>query len=131
VMNPNGWTTRQLTRGPNRIRFNHRTPPSGVVLDGTNLVSKDPYQVRVWQHVVARKSGNELSLWIDGNLAAQQEDDAPLPANMQILIGQLYPTKNYRPYVGQIDEVAFNDRALSKQEIRRHIRASGRLVDFD
>jgi len=53
----------------------------------------------VWQHVVARKSGNELSLWIDGNLAAQQEDDAPLPANMQILIGQLYPTKNYRPYV--------------------------------
>ncbi|PHQ32128.1 hypothetical protein CEE69_27455 [Rhodopirellula bahusiensis] len=117
--------------GPNRIRFNHRTPPSGVVLDGTNLVSEDPYQVRVWQHVVARKSGNELSLWIDGNLAAQQEDEAPLPANMQILIGQIYPTKNYRPYVGQIDEVAFYDRALTKQEIRKHIRASGRLVDFD
>ncbi|WP_236624101.1 LamG domain-containing protein [Rhodopirellula baltica] len=117
--------------GPNRIRFNHRTPPSGVVLDGKNLVSEEQYQVRVWQHVVARKSGNELSLWIDGNLAAQQEDEAPLPANMQILIGQLYPTKNYRPYVGQIDEVAFYDRALSKQEIRRHIRASGRLVDFD
>ncbi|MEO9592021.1 hypothetical protein [Rhodopirellula bahusiensis] len=34
------------------------------------MVSESPYQVRVWQHVVARKSGNELSLWIDGNLAA-------------------------------------------------------------
>lgn len=117
--------------GPNRIRFNHRTPPSGLVLDGKNLVSEDQYQVRVWQHVVARKSGDKLSLWIDGNLAAEHEDETPLPANMQILIGQLYPTKNYRPYVGQIDEVAFYDRALSKQEIRNHIRASGRRVEFD
>ncbi|MCC9658832.1 LamG domain-containing protein [Rhodopirellula halodulae] len=117
--------------GPNRMRFSHRSPPSGLVLDGENLVSEEQYQVRVWQHVIAQKSAKELSLWIDGNLAAQQEADEPLPANMQILIGQLYPTKNYRPYVGQIDEIAFYSRALPKQEIRKHIRASGRALDFE
>jgi hypothetical protein len=122
------WKNDLETLPPNRIRFVHRTPASGVVLEGSTLVSGEPYQARVWQHVVAQKSGDQLMLWLDGHLSCQLRSSDPLVANAQLLIGQLYISKNQRRFVGQIDEVAIYDRCLSREEIRGHIEASGRKV---
>tara|TARA_R110002049_G_scaffold46487_1_gene135113 strand:+ start:43361 stop:44860 length:1500 start_codon:yes stop_codon:yes gene_type:complete len=113
---------------PNRFRFLHRTPASGAVTEGSNLMGAKPYQVRTWHHLAARKENDRLSLWVDGRMSAERTDTSLLNENMQIVIGQLYVTRNERRYIGQVDEVAIYDRCLSPQEVRRHIKAAGRSV---
>ncbi|TWU57078.1 hypothetical protein Poly51_29990 [Rubripirellula tenax] len=113
---------------PNTLRFVHRTPASGVVLEGSNVVADRPYQVRVWQHVAAVKKGDRISVWLDGVLTAQHSDASVLENNMQIVIGQLYLSRAERRFVGQIDEVAIYDRCLTPKELRSHIKAAGRSV---
>ncbi|TWU51721.1 LamG domain-containing protein [Rubripirellula reticaptiva] len=114
---------------PNTLRFVHRTPASGVVLEGSNVVASRPYKVRVWQHIAAVKKGERISVWLDGRLTAEHSDVSVLNNNMQIVIGQLYLSRAERRFVGQIDEVAIYDRSLSPKELRSHIKAAGRLVD--
>ncbi|MGB7324888.1 MAG: LamG domain-containing protein [Rubripirellula sp.] len=116
---------------PNALRFVHRSPASGVVLEGSNVVANRPYKVRVWQHVAAVKKGEQISVWLDGRLVAEHSDVSVLNSNMQIVIGQLYLSRAERRFVGQIDEVAIYDRSLSAKELRSHIRAAGRPVDLD
>lgn len=113
---------------PNTLRFVHRTPASGVVLEGSNLVAGWPYQVRSWQHLAAVKNGDRISLWLDGRLSSEQSDASLLNENMQIVIGQLYVSRPERRFVGQIDEVAIYDRCLSAKEIKSRIKAAGRKV---
>lgn len=111
---------------PNALRFVHRTPASGVVLEGSALVTAKPYQVRIWQHVAAIKNGDHLSLWLDGQLSAEHTDPSLLNKDMQIVIGQLYVSRGERRFIGQIDEVAIYDRSLSPKELRKHIEAADR-----
>lgn len=113
---------------PNRFRFVHRTPASGFVTDGSNLVAEPVYQVRIWQHLVAQKKGDQVLLWLDGQLTAELTDLAPLSKDMQVIIGQLYADRAERRFVGQIDEVAIYDRCLTPAELHRHIEAAGRKV---
>jgi hypothetical protein len=113
---------------PNRLRFVHRSPATGDVLDGSNLIADKPYLVRTWQHLAAQKKDGRVFLWIDGKLSTEQPDPEPLDENMRLVIGQLYSTRSERRFVGQIDEVAIYDRCLTPQELRDHIKAAGRAV---
>jgi hypothetical protein len=113
---------------PNRFRFVHRTLRSSEPIAATSLLSRQQYQARIWQHVVAQKSENRQLLWVDGRLAAETTNLAPLSENVQILVGQVYPTSAYRRFVGQVDEIAIYDRCLTPQEFRKHIHAAGRSV---
>ena len=70
-------------------------------------------------------------LWINGQLSAEHSNPPPLSENVQILVGQVYPTSVYRKFVGQIDEVAIYDRCLPPSELRKHIKAAGRPVASD
>ncbi|SMP64329.1 Concanavalin A-like lectin/glucanases superfamily protein [Neorhodopirellula lusitana] len=109
---------------PNRVRCVHRNPLSNDVKAGTTLLSRDRYKVRSWQHWVMRKSGETINLIVDGELADADRDSRGLPPNMNIVIGQLYPDLQQRPFIGQIDEVAIYERALSDQELKQHYRAA-------
>ncbi|TWT97336.1 LamG domain-containing protein [Neorhodopirellula pilleata] len=113
---------------PNRIRFVHRSPASGEVTEGSNLIADRPYPVRTWQHLVAQKNGEQLMLWLDGRLADEKTDSRPLEAKMQFVIGQLYLTRAERRFVGQIDEIAIYDRCLTSEEIRGHMKAAGKAA---
>lgn len=112
----------------NCFRFVHRTPASGDVLDGSNLVSKDPYQVRTWQHLACCKNGSKVSLWINGELVAEQDDSTELAKDSHIVVGQLYVTRSLRRFIGQLDDIAIYDRCLSQTELETHVRAAGRPV---
>lgn len=125
------WHTALQNLQPNRFRFVHRTPASGAVLEGSNMVADQPYQVRTWQHLVATKQGDRVSLWLDGRMAAEQSDLGLLEKDLHIVIGQLYTTRNERRFVGQIDEVAVYDRCLSAEELQSHIEAAGRFVSSE
>lgn len=109
---------------PNRIRFVHRSPASADYTEGVNVVSQRAYEARMWQHVVAQKHGDQLELWVNGDCVAVQQDASSLPGLMRPVVGQLYPHLSHRRFIGQIDEVALYEHALSKTEIVEHLRAT-------
>lgn len=122
------WKGNLRSRTHNSLRFVHRTPASGSSYDGSSVVSKKPYRVRNWQHLAAIKQEGQMALWLDGRLSAEAPDPSPLNPNMQIVMGQLYLSSAERRFVGQVDEVAVYDRALSPDELQKHIQAAGRKV---
>ena len=109
---------------PNKYRFLHRSPPAIGHQFGSSCYSEQEYEIRKWQHVVARKDGEALSLFVNGELKATNSDPNPLPNNLRIVVGQLYPQKTERPFIGQLDEVAIYDRALTDTEIENHFDAA-------
>jgi hypothetical protein len=110
------------THHPGRVRFLHRSPASNESERGTSCYSMDAYTFRKWQHVVAVKDGSHMSLYINGALVGQGEDVSPLPSQMRLLIGRLYPSRRVRPLIGQLDELAVYNRALTQREISNHYR---------
>ena len=109
---------------PNRLRFLHRAPLGRH--GGQSCYSEGEYRVRSWQHVVARKTGRHLELLVDGEVVAKSVDEKPLPAGMIVVLGQLYSHAIDRAFVGQLDEVALYDRALTDEEIQDRIQTASR-----
>jgi hypothetical protein len=107
---------------PGRVRFLHRSPASNASELGTSCYSTDAYTLRKWQHVVAVKDASHMRLYINGRLAGEGEDATPLAAGMRPLIGRLYPARQVRPFIGQLDELAIYGRALSEKEVQKHYR---------
>lgn len=122
------FTHRLSESAPNRFRFVHRELGATQPISDTSLFAEETYEPRVWQHVVAQKKGNRQILWVDGQIAAERINAVPLSEHVQILVGRVYPNSEYRRFAGQIDEIAIYDRALSPEEIRKHIRAAGRKI---
>jgi hypothetical protein len=100
-----------------RLRFLHR-PVLGVT-GGVSLHSDRSYQPRRWQHVAAVRDGDELRLYLDGELVQQATTAERLPRGLQLVMGQLYTETVERFFIGHVDEIAIYDRPLSEKEIRR------------
>ena len=103
---------------PGCIRFLHRSPASNVA--GTSCFSETPYTLRKWQHVVATKDGANMRLYINGDLVAEGQDPSELPSGLRLLVGKLYPSSTFRPFIGQLDELALYNRSLTPEEIGTH-----------
>lgn len=104
----------------NRVRFLHRSPLSAYTANDVSCFSQDLYAARKWQHLVATKAGDQLRLYVDGKMVASGMDAKPTPRGLQLVIGQLYTESLDRFFIGQLDEIAIYDRALSANEISRH-----------
>jgi hypothetical protein len=110
-------------RYPGRIRFVHRNPPGSV--GGKACYSESAYALRKWQHVVCTKDESALRLYIDGKLVTREADASELAPGVRALIGQLRPHDSNRlvaerPFIGELDEIAVYDRALSAEELLSH-----------
>jgi hypothetical protein len=105
---------------PGRVRFLHRSPASNASELGTSCYSNDAYTLRKWQHLVAVKDATRMRLYINGSLAGEGKDLTKLPAKMRLLMGRLYPSRQVRPFIGQLDELAIYGRALEEKEIKNH-----------
>jgi hypothetical protein len=103
---------------PEKIRFLHR--PNMGVLGGVSCFSNRSYKPRQWQHVVAVREGNQLRLFLDGQLVASGKEPAKMRLGLQLVLGQLYSETVERFFIGHMDEVAIFGRALNVDEIRRH-----------
>jgi hypothetical protein len=103
---------------PERIRFLHR--PNMGVMGGVSCFSDRPYKPRQWQHVAAVRDGDDLRLFLDGQLVATGTEPAKMRLGLQLVLGQLYTETVERFFIGHMDEVAVYARALSAEEIRRH-----------
>jgi hypothetical protein len=111
---------------PGRMRFVHECR-TGFDVDS---FSKEPYAVRQWQHFVAVKAPAEMRLYLNGRLVDSKEaTGSPLPSGPRVLMGQLLPVSPQiedevtpRLFSGELDEVAFYERAISEEEIRQHFQ---------
>jgi hypothetical protein len=102
------------------VRFLHRSPPSEE-RGGTSCFSSAFYRAQAWQHVAAVKRGDQLNLYLNGELVASAVDATHLPKGLHLIVGQLFSFGTVRPFVGHIDELAIYARALTVDEIREHI----------
>lgn len=121
-------TLRPWEAHPNQVRYLHRGTNRG---GPSQCYSHPQYSLRKWQHIVITKANAEMELFLDGEHVASAKDRHPLGNRLHVLIGQLYPKDAHgrdvmqaRQFVGQLDEVAFYDRALSREEIREHFHAA-------
>jgi hypothetical protein len=103
---------------PGRVRFLHRNPPNDW--GGNSCFSDVAYGLRKWQHIVAVKNDAEMRLYVDGREVAKCGDTTPLPNGLLLLVGQLDRERNERLFIGQLDELAYYERALSDEEIKTH-----------
>jgi hypothetical protein len=78
--------------------------------------------LRRWQHVVATKEKGLMRVFVDGTLVATGTDKSPQARNVHVLVGQLSTTRQLAPLIGQIDELAIYDRALSQGEISKRLK---------
>jgi hypothetical protein len=114
-----------------RIRFLHRDPPGGDYNTGTSCFSADPYVFRRWQQIVAVKQGRKMKLYVDGKLAATNEDPTFLARNLYLEVGQFIGTARVLPFVGQLDELSVYKRALSEKEIKQHYKSMNSIKEKD
>jgi hypothetical protein len=114
------------------IRFLHRVPASWSFGKGANCYSSQPYEPGRWHHVVAVCDGEWIRLYVDGVLndakpAPKRHPDAPF-VSIGRPPGSIHAERRVtdREMVGQIDEVAIYDWALSPEEIARHYELGSR-----
>lgn len=105
---------------PGLIRFVHYNPAK--VYRGTSCYSKQKYGIRRWQHIVAVKEGAEMRLYVDGELSGTARDKTFLDSGLRLMLGW----NKFNPpnvFVGQLDEVALYNRALTEKEVFQHYHA--------
>lgn len=107
---------------PGKVRFLHRDPPGDAIEAGTSCFSQQYYELRKWQHLVAVKDGSQMRLYLNGQLTATDEDPTSLAQGLVVLVGQLDEDRDYRRFVGQLDELAIYPRALREDEVQDHYR---------
>jgi hypothetical protein len=115
------WNEVRVTdSNPGRIRFMHQN---------SQCFSSTPYVVRKWQHIAVVKEYEAMRLYADGKLVADGNDGRTLGTGLRVLMGQLYPLNPHirddvtsRLFVGELDEVALYDYALSDTEIQQRVQ---------
>jgi len=104
----------------NSLRYLHRSPPGRS--GGTSCSSTKDYEIRKWQHVVAVKDGSAMRLYVNGVALAAGKDKTQLSDGLTLVVGQLFSFEPVRPFVGQLDEMAIYNHALSSEEVLSHYK---------
>jgi len=63
-----------------------------------------------------------MRLYLNGQLEARGEDSSEVPPGLRMVIGNLYPSRHMRRFIGQLDELAIYNRALGEAEVSNHYR---------
>lgn len=116
---------RSTDHHPGRVRYVHELQRSFDV----DCYSPQPYTVRKWQHFAAVKTPSEMRLYANGKLVNSAAGAGGLSEGLRVMMGQLLPADSEAPndvtprlFVGQLDEVALYDRALTDKEILTRVR---------
>jgi RHS repeat-associated protein len=92
---------------------------------GYDLVSQKKIDDRKWHHLAITYDGTNLLLYVDGaqESAAVAAGALPFAVNEPVAIG--YATNSSAHTGGDVDEVAFYDRALTEEEVIARVLAVG------
>jgi len=127
---------------PNMVRFVHYDVPdsgqeeSASGMMGTSAYSAAAYALGRWMHVAAVKSGEQMSLYLDGELFGEAREPANLLEEpLLITIGKFFTTNANRPaqtrqFIGQLDELAIYDHALTPEQVQARVQAGRTLLGY-
>ncbi|TWT94011.1 hypothetical protein Pla108_37220 [Botrimarina colliarenosi] len=106
------------------LRYLLRDEPSDLPDNEFGSSVSNGYDIRRWQHLVYVKRGDRLELYRDGVQVASNDagQDKHVAASLQLVCGRLYPpgAPAERLYIGQMDELALYERALTAEEVKEH-----------
>lgn len=109
-------------------RFAHHNRLLTNTIGGTSCYSNETYASRHWQHLVAVKQGPQMQVFVNGALSGVNRDPTNLATGLRLVLG--YDLINHsRRFVGQLDEVAIYNRALSEQEVAQHYRLAKQAAE--
>lgn len=111
-----------LVHRPATMRFLYRYPSTSYV-GGMNVFSADSCTPGLWHHLVAVKSEEGISLYLNGKL--RQVFDRLTIKDEQAytaVLGQLDTIRPIRQFDGQMDEIAIYPHALSPEQVERHYK---------
>jgi hypothetical protein len=114
--------------GENRLQFSHQHD-FDAIRRSTRLASSATYNDRSWRHIVARRDGKELAMFVDGRLSAKTDvSPAVLDQNCFVVVGKRRPNDDlpHMYFNGELDELALYGRALSDAEIVDHFQQARR-----
>jgi len=108
-----------LRHKPFDFRFSHRYPATSSL--GKNIFADEAYVPGKWYHFVAVKDKNSFKLYLNGQLKQSLADKANNDALPYLFyLGKIDPIRDMRQFIGQLDEVALYNKALSPEEINEH-----------
>jgi hypothetical protein len=93
--------------------------------DGQTLVSgRTPLALGAWHHVVLVRSGDDVKVYLDGEVANPEiQAKAPKSFNSrEIVLGTR--ADGFAPFMGRLDEVAFFDAPLTPEQVAAHFAAA-------
>jgi hypothetical protein len=118
-----GWRQRPGLERPRRFGLELTLDGkwSGEMIEGS-MWSNTPLEVRTWYHLVATFDGNQVKLYLNGQLDATYTISGTIETNDNpVRIGNWRRGgADYDFFNGIIDEVAIYNRALTAEEIRQH-----------
>jgi hypothetical protein len=109
------------------VRFHHRWPPH--LAEENNLYSTI-YAPGRWHHVVAQMNDGRMELYYDAVPSRLTPEPMAQPGSpCRLVVGRKTPdplnTKDSRPFIGRLDELALYNHPLSVDEVRRHYHLAG------
>lgn len=118
--NSNGTVAKGFTLylSTGRLRLSIYSYPNG----GSNVSGISDLRDNTWHHVAGVWDGSYAKVYVDGLPKGQTPGSYP-PASTTAALGigkRLGGWGGYNPFLGTIDEVAIDDRALDADEIKQH-----------
>ncbi len=111
----------QLIHRPGALRFFHRHPPGQNAKSGINLFDHDTCTPGQWSHVVASKTPDSLTMYVNGKKVSSIEGKTGSDNDLyQISIGQMDKDSLHRQYEGALDEIALYNYALTPEQVQKH-----------
>ena len=110
------------------VRLLHRLPASYVFDEGVNCYSNKEYKPGKWHHVVSVYDGKQMRLYLNGEQVASTAIVGRIDFAPCISIGRppgpmpVERREVNKEMLGQIDEVAVYNRALTAAQIAEHYR---------
>lgn len=119
------------TAHPGRVRYLNRFPAARYPQRNESVFSQDAYELRRWQHVVVVKDTEQKRLYINGVLQAERRDTNPLSGGLTLLVGRLHQQRPERRFIGQFDDLAIYDHALTTADVEEHYRLARPRTESD
>ena len=110
------------------LRLLHRIPASWTITEGINCYSDEEYRPGYWHHIVGVFDGRHMRLYLNAKLVASAAINGRINFAPCVSIGRprgcisKVLREVNKEMVGQIDEVAIYNKALSNRQVAEHYR---------
>ncbi|MCI0394919.1 MAG: tandem-95 repeat protein [Chloroflexi bacterium] len=109
-----------------RLRFLHRFPTG--VSGGVNIISPASFTDGQWHYATAVRQGDNLYLYVDGDLAGQATASANATSSMNVTLGRL--SNSTRFFNGQLDQTLMIPAAVDPDGVQLLMNTTWPIINI-